>query len=222
MSNKKSKEIAPLNTLVSNPERAIKGGKLKEYVNQAPPVKWIKKNKLANNSSYLPIDKVELMLDVIFQEWKVEVLEVKSLFNAVECTIRLHYIDPTSDEWKFHDGVGAKELQTKAKTGPVKPDFSNISRSAVEIAVPIAKTQAIKDASHHLGKLFGRDLNRKDVGTFVNKYEESMSWAEIMSAYDLISENISPNERVHIEGAIARQDNTVKPKIIELIKKHKQ
>lgn len=112
---KKTKEIAPLNTLVSNPDRAIKGGKLKEYVNQSPPAKWIKKNKLANNSSYLPIDKVELMLDVIFQEWKVEVLEVKSLFNSVECTIRLHYIDPTSDEWKFHDGVGAKELQTKKR-----------------------------------------------------------------------------------------------------------
>lgn len=113
-----------------------------------------------------------------------------------------------------------KNCKRKKDSGPVKPDFSNISRGAVEIAVPIAKTQAIKDASHHLGKLFGRDLNRKDVGTFVNKYQDDKSWSDIMNDYELISEKIPENERIHIEGAIARRDTTVKPKIIEFIKKY--
>ncbi len=61
-----------------------------------------------------------------------------------------------------HDGVGAKELQTQAGTGTLKVDFSNINKGAVEMALPIAKTAAIKDAADHLGQLFGRDLNRKD------------------------------------------------------------
>ena len=31
------------------------------------------------------------------------------------------------------------------------------------MAFPIAKTIAIKDSTHHLGKIFGSDLNRKDI-----------------------------------------------------------
>jgi ABC-type transporter lipoprotein component MlaA len=34
------------------------------------------------------------------------------------------------------------------------------------MALPIAKTFAIKDATGHLGKIFGRDLNRKDTIPF--------------------------------------------------------
>jgi hypothetical protein len=63
-----------------------------------------------------------------------------------------------------------KELQTKADTGSLKADFSNINKSAVEMALPIAKTNAIKDACDHIGKLFGRDLNRKDSIEFTPKY----------------------------------------------------
>ena len=34
------------------------------------------------------------------------------------------------------------------------------------MAFPIAKTIAIKDATHHFGNLFGSNLNRKDVIEF--------------------------------------------------------
>jgi hypothetical protein len=34
------------------------------------------------------------------------------------------------------------------------------------MAFPIAKTVAVKDACDHFGKLFGSDLNRKDVITY--------------------------------------------------------
>ncbi len=71
----------------------------------------------------------------------------------------------------YHDGVGAKELQTIAASGPLKQDFSNINKGAVEMALPIAKTAAIKDAADHLGKLFGRDLNRKDTLEYKQTYQ---------------------------------------------------
>ena len=65
----------------------------------------------------------------------------------------------------FHDGGGAKELQTKKDSGSVKADLSNVGSNACAMAVPIAISTAIKDAADHLGKTFGRDLNRKDTIT---------------------------------------------------------
>ena len=165
-----SKPIPKIQDLVKDPELAFKNNELKILLNQPPPAAWIQKNKYANNSEYLSIDKVEYLLDALFQSWKVEVLEAKPVFNSISVTVRLHYIDPINGTWQFHDGVGAKELQTKAESGNLKPDFSNINKGAVEMALPIAKTSAIKDAADHLGKLFGRDLNRKYALEYTIKY----------------------------------------------------
>jgi len=167
----KDKQLMTLSELVQDPEAAFKNDQLKSRLNTPPPKQWVKTNPYANNSQYLPIDKVELMMDAIFQEWKVEVLEVSQLFNSVRVTVRIHYKNPINNIWYFHDGVGAKELQTKSGSGTLQPDFSNINKSACEMALPIAKTNAIKDACDHLGKLFGRDLNRKDAIEFKPVYE---------------------------------------------------
>ena len=166
------KDLIPLHQLVKDPEAAFKNDQLKSLLNRPVPPAWVKRNPFAQNAEYLPIDKVELMLDAIFQEWRVEVREVAQLFNAVRVSVRVHYKNPTTSEWQFHDGVGAKELQTRKDTGVLKPDFSNLNAGAIEIALPIAKTRAIKDACDHLGKLFGRDLNRKDTIEFSPKYLE--------------------------------------------------
>lgn len=170
MTDKKKVQLMTLSQLVKDPEQAFKNDQLKSRLNQNPPKEWVLQNKYAQNADYLPIDKVELMMDAIFQEWQVEVKEVAQLFNSVRVTVRVHYTNPMNGKWYFHDGVGAKELQTKKDTGNLQPDFSNINKGAVEIAVPIAKTNAIKDACDHLGKLFGRDLNRKNTVEFHGKY----------------------------------------------------
>jgi hypothetical protein len=81
----------------------------------------------------------------------------------------------------YHDGVGACELQTNKDTGALKMDMSNVSRGAVSMALPIAKSLAIKDATDHIGKIFGRDLNRKDVIEFkpdeklIDRYNSALS-----------------------------------------------
>ena len=131
-------------------------------------------NKYANNSVYLPIDKVEYLLDKIIQEWKIEILECKQLFNSVMTTVRVHYKNPVTNQWFFHDGVGCSELQTKAGTGNLTPDFANINKGAVEMAAPISKTMAIKDACDHIGRIFGRDLNRKNIIAFEQSYSKPL------------------------------------------------
>lgn len=160
-------------------EVAFKNDQLKLLLNQPPHKKWVKQHPMVKTkndqgqtvpASYLPIDKVEFLLDRIFQDWKVEVLREGQLFNSIYCTIRLHYKDPVSGEWKFHDGVGAKSVQTDS--GFSAADLAHIKDAAVMMALPSAKSYAIKDAAEHLGKLFGKDLNRRDTVEFKGSYEE--------------------------------------------------
>jgi hypothetical protein len=169
--NTMSKKIIPtINELISDKD-AFKHDQLKMLLNQDPPKMWIKTNKYANNSQYVPVDKVEYMLDKIFQVWRLEILDARQMFNAVAVTIRLHYKHPITGEMEYHDGGGCKVLQTASGSGVLKPDFSNITQNAVEIALPIAISNALKDAAHHLGRIFGRDLNRTDVAEYKQTYE---------------------------------------------------
>jgi hypothetical protein len=87
----------------------------------------------------------------------------------ISCHIRLHYLNPITGEWSFHDGVGAADIQVKA--GSSASELQNINRNATGMALPIAKSYALKDAAHHLGKLFGKDLNRADAVEFSGAYD---------------------------------------------------
>jgi hypothetical protein len=147
-----------------NIEIAFKNDQFNLLMNQAPNPAWIKENKFAGNSKYIPIGIVETLLQKIFKNYRVEILREGVMFNAVYIAIRLHYINLITNEWTFHDGIGGVQLQTKQGTSPA--DLLNINNNAVMMALPMAKSYAIKDACEHIGKLFGRDLNRKDVLEF--------------------------------------------------------
>jgi hypothetical protein len=139
---------------------------LKVVLNHEPLKDWVKEHPYIRGHSYLPIDKVEWLLDKLFKRYRIEVIKTGMLMNAIEVTVRLHYYNPVTQEWDFHDGVGAQELQTTKDSGSLKLDMSNVNRGAVSMALPIAKTYAIKDAADHIGRIFGRDLNRKDTVKF--------------------------------------------------------
>ena len=145
-----------------------KMGELKSVLNQNPNKAWIKNHPFAKDVVYLPIDKVETMLDMIFQQWRVEILDISQLAQSICCTVRLHYLNPITKEWSYHDGVGAVPLKTDK--GFSAADLSHIKSDAVATGAPAAKSFAIKDAAEHLGKLFGRDLNRKDAVAYTNLY----------------------------------------------------
>lgn len=180
--------LPKIQDLVSDANEAFKNDQFKLLVNQQPPAAWIKTNKYANNSQYVPIDKIEYLLDKIIQHWKIEILETKQMFNSVMVSVRVHYRHPIDGNWYFHDGVACKELQTKKDSGILKPDFSNLNSGAIEMAAPIAKTMAIKDACDHIGRIFGRDLNRKELLSYMPTYEDKeipkdeVSDAEIIEA----------------------------------------
>jgi hypothetical protein len=138
-------------------------------MNQPPAAEWVKEHPHIKGHKYIPIERVEFLLKSIFKAYKIEITGQGQSFTGVWVTARVHYIHPVTGDWMFHDGIGAAELQLRAATQQEKADgqkvtfaVENINKGALQMAYPIAKTLAVKDACDHFGKLFGSDLNRKD------------------------------------------------------------
>jgi len=195
------KELPALSELydVSNIETVFKKDQFNLLLNQQPEPKWILENKFAGNSKYIPIGVLETLLQRIFKDFRIEVMREGTMFNSVYVAIRLHYLHPISNEWNYHDGVGAAQVQTKSGASPA--DLASINNNAVMMALPMAKSYAIKDACDHFGKLFGRDLNRKETmgfGTDKNLDTESI-YEELKSLFNEKKDKIPSSDFKEIE-----------------------
>ena len=155
-------------------------------MNQQPKQEWVKDHPFIRGYKYLPIERIEYLLKTIFKSYKIEITGQGTSFNGVWVTVRIHYLHPVSGEWLFHDGIGASQLQTAKGTSPA--DLNNINNGALSMAYPVAKTIAIKDAADHFGKLFGSDLNRKDLInyeldlTLIELTPEHPNWDKVKEA----------------------------------------
>lgn len=147
----------------------IKEDKFLRVVNQNPPTEFVKDHPLVKGVKYIPIDKIELMLTKIFQEWHIEILSVQQLLNSLAVTVRLHYTHPINGEKLFQDGVGAVQIQVDK--GENASNLSAIKPDAIMKGLPSAKSFAIKDAAEHIGVVFGRNMNRKDTIAFIPTYD---------------------------------------------------
>lgn len=120
----------------------------------------IKKNKFANDSEYVEIGYIEMKLDQITKGlWNTEVKDVKLIGNSICVTIRLSVFHLSYKTWIHRDGVGACPIEVKSGSSPV--DFSQITAKAIQKNLPVAKTEALKNAAKSLGNVFGRHLNRQ-------------------------------------------------------------
>jgi hypothetical protein len=117
-------------------------------------------------------------------------------------------LNPATNEMMYHDGVGAQELQTQAGTGNLKLDMSNVNRGAVTMALPIAKSVAIKDACDHFGDLFGANLNRKDTIQFFGDSQllATIGIDELTELFELKRNVISSNDLPNYERIINNQE----------------
>ena len=155
----KKEELLPTMAQITKMEMVAETDQLNTLFNMSPPSEWIKKNKYAKDSLYIPIDKIEYLLKTLIKRYRIEVTGQGTAFNGIWVTVRVHYVDMITGEWMYHDGIGSEAIQTKSGTSP--SDLINITQGAISIAFPKAKTAAIKDACHHFGRLFGSDLNRE-------------------------------------------------------------
>lgn len=153
-------------------EAATTNDKMNAILNVQPKADWVKTHPIYKNQ-YLPIDKIEFLLTKIFQRWRVEVLSTNMMLNSICVTVRLHFMNPSTNEWDFHDGVGAHAIQVDK--GAKATDINAVKIEGVMLALPIAKSRAIGDAADHIGRIFGRDLNRKDTVQNYTREENNIS-----------------------------------------------
>lgn len=153
--------LPKIQELYNDRQLAIKEDAFMVLMNQQPKDEWVKVHPFIRGYKYLPIERVEFLLKNIFKRYRIEITGQGHSFNGVWVTVRVHYQHPITGEWDYHDGIGAAQLQTKQGASPA--DLANINNGALAMAYPMAKTIAIKDACDHFGRLFGSDLNRKDV-----------------------------------------------------------
>lgn len=154
--------LPKIEDLYTDLELASKQNDLNKLLNFDPKPEWIKQNKFANNSNYIPVGIIEYLLTSIFIKWRVEVKSVQVIANSAVVAVRLYVLDPITGEWDWQDGVGASPIQTKQ--GAAATDFSQVNTAAVQMAVPAAESYAFKDAAEKFGKLFGKDINRAEMG----------------------------------------------------------
>lgn len=206
---------------LSNVENLFKTDQFNLLMNQAPEPKWIKENPYAGNSKYIPIGIIETLLQRIFKEFRIEILREGTMFNSVYVTVRLHYLHPVSGEWSYNDGVGSSQIQTKSGSSPA--DLQNINNNAVMMALPMAKSYAIKDCADHFGKLFGRDLNRKDTmgfGTDKN-LDPDQKLNELKQLFEDLKDIIPANEFDNVNRVIDSRETSSYDKIIKFLKELK-
>ena len=182
-------------------------------MNQPPKLEWVKEHPFIRGYKYLPIERIEYLLKTILKSYKIEITGQGQSFNGVWVTVRIHYLHPVTNEWLFHDGIGASQLQTAKGTSPA--DLNNINNGALSMAFPVAKTIAIKDACDHFGKLFGADLNRKDVInyeldlTLIDLTPDHPNWDKVKEAIksgDFTIEQVRTKYNLSDENATKLQD----------------
>lgn len=170
-------------------EKLVQRDQFLQVVNIDPPKDWVKDHPIAKGVKYIPIERIELLLTRIFQEWRVEIKREGQLAQSLYVTVRLHYKDPIDGEWRWQDGTGAAPLKTGK--GESAADLSKIKNDAVMTGLPAAESFAVKDAAEKIGRLFGKDLNRRDVAGFTPSYDTQSAKIRITKQKNKIKEQLN-------------------------------
>ena len=131
----------------------------KAILNQKPPKQIIKHHDFGK-FDYLPITAIERLLDGLFEDWTVKILREGVAVNGFYVVVNLTAKIPQTDKILTSDGIGFAEFQTVKGAAPT--DFTQLMQSAGVMAIPRARSEAIKNAAKSFGNLFGRNLTRKD------------------------------------------------------------
>jgi len=186
----KVNKFPTLEDLYSDKAIINKQNQLNIILNAEPKKEWIKTHPFVKNLNYLPIERVEYLLTMIFTKWRVEIKEVKILANSIVTTVRVHVQDPITGEWDYQDGVGAMPIQVSKDAGSAIA-FEKMNSSAIQIGSPASESFAIKDACEKFGRIFGKDLNRKDSVNYDRLYS--------MIGMNEIVNNPSLTEEIRLE-----------------------
>jgi len=130
-------------------------------------------------ANYLPISFVEMTLDELFLgQWSTENFKWSAITNEVQGSIDLVIMHPITGRELRRTGAGSivitvdslsteeKDKMSKQERNLYALDSSNKKPNALDLAFPKLKAECIKNAAQSLGKIFGRDINRKKRDVF--------------------------------------------------------
>lgn len=200
-------KLPTLQELYSDTALVNKQNQLNIILNAEPKKEWVREHPFVKNLKYLPIERVEYLLTMIFTKWRVEVKEVKLLANSIVTTVRVFVQDPISGEWDWQDGIGAMPIQVSKGSGAV--EFDKMNSSAIQIGAPSSESFAVKDACEKFGRIFGKDLNRKDNVNYDRLYQ-------MIGMNETVN---NPNLTEEIRKEV--QDTTNLQQLQEVMNKHK-
>jgi hypothetical protein len=121
----------------------------------------------------LVISHVEMTLDeLFFGQWKTENFQWSAISNEVQASIELVVVHPVTGFEIRRTGTASVIIMVDKVPDDIKDDpiqrnrwalnSDNKKPNALDLAFPKLKSECLKNASLSLGKIFGRDLNRKN------------------------------------------------------------
>jgi hypothetical protein len=125
----------------------------------------------------VPISHIEMTLDeMFFGLWSTENFRWQVISNEVVGCIDLIVTHPVNGKELRRTGSASMQIMTDAVPDSIKHDaklknqwqlsVENKKPNAMGLGFPNLKSECIKNACKSLGKIFGRDLNRKDSDDF--------------------------------------------------------
>lgn len=217
--------IPTMADLVAEGEAELKQNALMVILNQPPPKQWISQHPIVKVKDqngktvpmpYIPIERVEYLLSRIFTKWWVEVKNVYCVANSTVVTVRLYVKNPITGETEWNDGVGASPIQVNA--GAKAADWGEVKSSGVQISVPAAETYAIKDAAEKFGKIFGKDLTRKEVINYDELLKKGVDLEDLQELYAHKKAACTPAEQENAERIINNKEKNSYKKLHDLLK----
>lgn len=180
----------------------------------------------------LPISYVEMTLDeLFFGLWSTRNFTTKLISNEVVGELELEVIHPITHQTITRIGSAAIQIMVDKVPDGVSGqarnqwalDPSNKKPNALDMAYPKLKAECTKNAAKTLGKVFGRDLNRRDKvdtykpaivgneGTKVAVVKRAIDLGNLNEANNLLAlfPELSPEKREELKQLIENAKTTL-------------
>lgn len=134
--------------------------RFQKALNTPPNAKEVRENAHNAMAKYLPISFVEMTLDeMFFGLWETTDFRWQVMGNEVVGSLTLRVFHPVEKIWLSRTGAAAAMIR-QAKGAKIT-DIDAKLHNALGMDFPHLKADCLTNAARSLGKMFGRDLNRK-------------------------------------------------------------
>lgn len=173
---------------------------LDDVLNAEPNPQWLEKETIQGKDVLnLSIEKTEFILNRLFKNVMIEVKETLLSEKVATITVRVHYTNRDGEKM-FHDGVAS----------------CDINDTNYRSMLPALKSVAIKDSVHHIGRIFGRDLNRKN--TIKNKKKLTIDLDTLKELFESKKSILSKEDFEAAKRIITEQETNSYRKLYESLK----